>query len=138
MCVGPVGCWSLFTCKDLIELRFRRSLHAWEEEENSRLIALLGVGPCLHMDQSDSMRWKAGPNGLFKLNFVYKWCQLANGLKSTSTGLIWNTFAPPKSKFIMRLAWKGRLKTVELLNRIGVLRDNVASSCIFVKKKWNL
>lgn len=50
---------NLISRKDLSNewsFRFRRSLHAWEEEENSRLIALLGVGPCLHMEQSDSMR----------------------------------------------------------------------------------
>lgn len=51
---------------------FRRSLHAWEEDEISRLIALLGAGPCLHLEQGDSMRWKADPTREFKVNIAYK------------------------------------------------------------------
>lgn len=113
---------------------FRRPLHAWEEDELSRLIALLGAAPSLHLEQGDSMRWNADPTGVFEVNIAYKWCELANGIASSSTGLIWNTFAPPKSKFIIWLAWKGRLKTTEFLSRIGVLRGNVDSSCVFCKR----
>ncbi|CAL5416106.1 unnamed protein product [Camellia sinensis] len=81
------------------------------------------------------MRWKADQTGVFKVSTAYKWCESVNGKSSSSTGLIWNTFPPPKSKFITWLAWKGRLKTAEFLSRIGMLRGNVDSSCVICKKE---
>lgn len=67
---------------------FRRLLHAWEEDETGRLISLLGVGLYLHLEQGDSMRWKANQTGVFKVSTVYEWCELVNGTSSSSTGLI--------------------------------------------------
>ncbi|KAI8026108.1 hypothetical protein LOK49_LG02G00498 [Camellia lanceoleosa] len=59
---------------------FRRPLHAWEDDETARLISLLGVGPHLHLEQGDSMRWKADQTGVFKLvmEFGVGWVCAAN------------------------------------------------------------
>lgn len=92
---------------------------------------MLGNGPRLQLEIGDSVRWKAGNVGVYKVSVAYKWCELVNGQTTSSTGLIWNNLSPPKAKFITWLAWKGRLKTVEFLYRIGVLRGNAELFCVF-------
>ncbi|KAL7162685.1 hypothetical protein ACSBR2_043050 [Camellia fascicularis] len=114
---------------------FRRTVHAWEEEEVVRLTDRLGAGPRLSMDLEEHVRWKADRVGGFKVSNVYKWGDLESGPTLTAAGLIWNNFSPPGAKFFTWLAWKGRLKTTVYLNRIGVLRSSVDLSCVFCKSE---
>lgn len=44
---------------------------------------------------------------------------------------IWINVAPPKAKFLFWLVWRRRLKTADFLHRIGVLRGNSVSLCLF-------
>lgn len=114
---------------------FIRALHAWEESEVSRLTVLLGTCPSLQLEQGDSMRWKADQTGVYKVSNAYRWCGWLKGPAFSSTDLIWNSFASPKTKLITWLAWKSRLKTTEFLSRIGVLMGNVDVLCVFYKEE---
>ncbi|CAL5380747.1 unnamed protein product [Camellia sinensis] len=80
---------------------FNRPLRAWEEGELVRLTTALGSGPLLRSDVADSLGWKAAQPGTFKVNAVYAW------------------------------AWRGRLKTKDLLHRVGILEGEEVLNCIF-------
>lgn len=76
--------------------------------------------------------------GGFKVSNAYKWCDLESVPTLRSAGLIWNNFSTSKAKFFTWLAWKGRLKKADYLNRIGVLRSSVDLSCVFCKLEMEL
>lgn len=104
---------------------FKRPLRAWEEGELVRLTTALGSGPLLRSDIDDSLGWKAAQPGIFKVNAVYAWGMLNDGPYHRTVDLIWNNFSPPKAKKISWLAWRGRLKTKDLLHRFGILEEDV-------------
>ncbi|XP_028074331.1 uncharacterized protein LOC114276709 [Camellia sinensis] len=113
---------------------FNRPLRAWEEGELVRLTTALGSGPLLRSDVADSLGWKAAQPGTFKVNAVYAWGMLNDGPTHRSVDLIWNNFSPPKAKFFSWLAWRGRLKTKDLLHRVGILEGEEVLNCIFCQE----
>ncbi|CAL5431587.1 unnamed protein product [Camellia sinensis] len=47
--------------------------------------------------------------------------------------MLWSNVYPPKVQFLGWLAWKGKLKTLVFLNRIGVLGHIVSVNCVFCR-----
>lgn len=99
----------------------------------SRLQNLLGVGPCLLVNQRDSVKWKAEQSGIFKVGSLYNWCKQSVTSVLSYPELVWNNFAPPKAKFITWLTWRGKLKTTVFLSRIRGLRGNGNLQCVLCK-----
>ncbi|CAL5380958.1 unnamed protein product [Camellia sinensis] len=114
-------------------LTFRRPLRAWEEEELLRLLQILGEGPDLRVNSEDSIRWLSSPSGIFHVRSLFGWLQADEGQALELSKFIWYNIAPPKVKFLLWLVWRGRLKTADFLHRIGVLRGNSVSLCVFCK-----
>lgn len=110
---------------------FRRALRAWEEDELVRLTTVLGEGPILRSDSIDCLVWKSTQSGIFKVHFGYALGLVNDGPIQRSVDRIWNNFSPPIAKFFSWLAWKGRLKTKELLHRFGILVGVDVMNCIF-------
>lgn len=113
---------------------FRRTLRAWKEDKLDRLLNFLGGGPVLRSDAVDYLCWKPMQSGVFKVNLVYAWGLVNDGPIQRPVELIWNNFSPLKVKFFSWLAWRGRLKTKELLHRLDILESNDVLRCIFCHK----
>ena len=112
-------------------LIFRRPLLAWEEEDLARLRSALLVHPPIRQHQRDKMVWKANSSGIFSVNSLYSWYQQSLGDSIPYLKFVWNKLAPPKAQFFGWLAWRGRIKTSELLQRIGVLPNHIPYLCCF-------
>ncbi|CAL5365331.1 unnamed protein product [Camellia sinensis] len=115
------------------KLAFRRSLLAWEEEEVHRLNVLLAEVPNLNPITEDHCLWRASNSGVFSVASMWKRLELANGPTVPITKFLWKNAAPPKAQFFTWLAWKGRLKTAEFMQRIGAIPANVSPLCVFCK-----
>ena len=114
-------------------LLFTRSLLAWEEEEVQRLQDLTGDAPRINEELPDSIRWTAAPSGQFTVASLGKWYEVIQGLKLQVPNLLWRGVAPPKAQFLSWLAWRGRVKTISLLQRFRALSSNVENLCLFCK-----
>lgn len=112
-------------------LNFRRPLRAWEEEELSWLLQILGEGLVLRANSEDHIKWLASSSGIFQVRSLYGWLQADGGHVVELSKFIWINVAPPKAKFLFWLVWRCRLKTADFLHRIGVLRGNSVSLCLF-------
>ncbi|XP_028051231.1 uncharacterized protein LOC114255885 [Camellia sinensis] len=115
------------------KLAFRRSLLAWEEEEVQRLNVVLAEVPNLNLVTEDNCLWKANNSGVFTVASVWERLEVVNGSRIPISNFLWKNAAPPKAQFFSWLAWKGRIKTVEFMHRIGALPINVSSLCVFCK-----
>ncbi|CAL5372109.1 unnamed protein product [Camellia sinensis] len=115
------------------KLAFRRSLLAWEEEEVHRLNVLLAEVPNLNPLTEDYCLWRASNSGVFSVASVWKRLELVNGPTVSISKFLWKNAAPPKAQFFSWLAWKGRLKTAEFMQRIGAIPANVTTLCVFCK-----
>lgn len=115
------------------KLEFRRSLLAWEEEEVQRLTKLLSEAPILNPTAEDSCLWLASSLKEFSVASVWQRVEAAKGPMLSISKVLWKNSTPPKVQFFSWLAWRGRIKSAELMHRIGVLNDNVSSLCVFCK-----
>lgn len=77
----------------------------------------------------DCLHWGVNSSGLFTMAYVWKWLQVNRGPDLCVAKRLWKSVAPPKMQFFGWLAWRGRVKTVEFLHRIGVLDDQVSVLC---------
>ncbi|CAL5440634.1 unnamed protein product [Camellia sinensis] len=114
-------------------LVFRRPLLAWEEEEVQKLNDFLRNAPSLQEGVVDSCSWLAHPSEEFTVASLWMWMEARQGVDLTVTRCIWNNLAPPKVQFLSWLAWKGRIKCSEFLQRIGVLSPNTSALCVFCR-----
>lgn len=112
---------------------FSRSLLAWEEEEVQRLQELIRDAPRINEELPDSVRWTASPSGQFTVASMRKWYEVNQGPKLQVPNLLWRGVAPPKAQFLSWLAWRGRVKTISLLQRFRALSSNVENLCLFCK-----
>ncbi|XP_028071288.1 uncharacterized protein LOC114273696 [Camellia sinensis] len=108
---------------------FRRVLRAWEVEELGRLCARLDAENFHLSAEEDRLCWKPSPSGEFLVVSLYS--RNAGGVSSNVPSLLWNNLASSKMQFFGWLAWKGRVKTVAYLQRIGVLGGSVCKLCKF-------
>lgn len=115
------------------KLAFRRSLLAWEEEEVHRLNVLLAEVPNLNPLTEDNCLWRASNSGVFSVASVWKRLEIVNGSTVPISKFLWKNAAPPKAQFFSWLAWKGRLKTTEFMQRIGAIPVTVNPLCVFCK-----
>ncbi|KAL7222094.1 hypothetical protein ACSBR1_023915 [Camellia fascicularis] len=110
-------------------LAFRRPLRAWEVAEVGRLSTMLNAVRTSLADSEHCLRWIASSSSEFNVASIYNRNEV--GVLSDVSSLIWNNLSPPKSQFFGWLAWKGRVKTVDYLQSIGVLSGSVCNTCIF-------
>ena len=96
-------------------LSFKRPLLAWEEEDLGRLRTTLLVHPPISHHQSDKLVWKANSSGIFSVSNLHSWFQQSLRDSIPFLKIVWNKLAPPKVQFFGWLAWRGRVKTLELL-----------------------
>ncbi|CAL5399531.1 unnamed protein product [Camellia sinensis] len=108
---------------------FRRPLRAWEEVEVARLKSILDAAPLPVNSSSDWLCWSPSSAGQFSVASVYN--RPSDQIVYAVPPFIWSSFSPPKSQFFAWLAWKGRIKSAEYLQRIGVLGANANVSCVF-------
>ncbi|XP_028080046.1 uncharacterized protein LOC114281693 [Camellia sinensis] len=116
-------------------LVFRRPLLAWEEEEVQKLNDFLQNAPRINEEMVDSCSWVAHPSEEFTVASVWKWMEASQGVDIAVTRCIWINLAPPKAQFLSWLAWRGRVKCYELLQKVGVLSPNASSLCVFCKSE---
>ncbi|XP_028083384.1 uncharacterized protein LOC114284637 [Camellia sinensis] len=114
-------------------LVFRRPLLAWKEEEVQKLNDFLRNAPSLQEGVVDSCSWLAHPSEEFTVASFWMWVEARQGVDLTVTRCIWNNLAPPKVQFLSWLAWKGRIKCSEFLQRIGVLSLSTSALCVFCR-----
>lgn len=114
-------------------LSFRRPLRFWEEAEVNRLYILLAEAPSLRPTVPNSIRWQRSPTGQLTVVAVRDWLAAHHGPKLLLPSLLWDNVAPPKVQFLGWLIWKGRVKTTDFLQRIGVLSSSVSNVCPFCK-----
>ncbi|KAL7181748.1 hypothetical protein ACSBR1_040615 [Camellia fascicularis] len=98
-----------------------------------RLYLLLAEAPFLRPTCPDSIRWQRSPTGQFTVAAVRDWLAAHHGPKLLIPTLLWGNVAPPKAYFLGWLIWKGRVKTTDFLQRIGVLSSSVSNVCPFCK-----
>lgn len=112
-------------------LRFRRSLFAWEVEEVQSLYILLNATIPVLSNNEDWLKWKASSSGKFLVPTLYKRSDSTTGMDSHLIDLIWSNISPPNVQFLGWLVWKGRIKTASYLQQLGVLEAKVSNLCIF-------
>ncbi|XP_028113856.1 uncharacterized protein LOC114311884 [Camellia sinensis] len=81
----------------------------------------------------DSVKWTASPSGNFTVASMRKWYEETQGPKLQVPNLLWRGVAPPKAQFLSWLAWRGRVKTISLLQRCRALSRDVENLCLFCK-----
>lgn len=96
---------------------------------------MLNGVPNLRVNIDDQVRWTADMSGSFSVSSSRRRCELNHGPHISITKLLWGNDAPPKVKFFGWLAWKGRVKTTEYVQRIGVLDSNVNNLCPFCRNE---
>lgn len=111
----------------------RRELYDWESVEATRLIGFLEVHPVLRSSSEDTLVWEASKSGRFTVESVYKFLACGFGSYSRTSKRVWVKYIPPRVQFFGWLAWKGKIKTVDFLLRIGVLNANTSTLCILCK-----
>ncbi|XP_028118945.1 uncharacterized protein LOC114316487 [Camellia sinensis] len=111
----------------------RRRLYDWEDCEATRLKSLLGAAPTLVDDQLDRPVWSAVSTEVFLVSSVYNGVFAIASPPLRICKLVWVKYLPPRVQFLGWLAWKSRLKTTVFLQRIGVLRSNTLTLCVFYK-----
>lgn len=113
------------------QLQFRRSLLAWEVKEQQRLCGLLVASPILRVGFEDTCSWAAEGSGQFTVSSVRKWRDSVSGQGVAVPPGVWVNLAPPKMQFFCWLSWRGKVKTLTFLQRIGVLDVSVNNLCVF-------
>ncbi|CAL5393987.1 unnamed protein product [Camellia sinensis] len=115
----------------LWSFQFRRSLFAWEVEEVKKLQELTKDMPRLKVNLCDGVQWTASTTGVFTVASVRDWLQKNSGTSLQVTRLLSNNLAPPKAQFLSWLAWRGRVKSAVVLQRLGVLGGSTNVACPF-------
>ncbi|KAL7169038.1 hypothetical protein ACSBR2_034130 [Camellia fascicularis] len=115
----------------LWQLSFRGQLFVWEAEELQRLMGLLETSTLGSSDCVDSCSWLANSSGQFSVSSMRRWWDTAIGTGQVVPKGVWVGLAPPKVQFFCWLAWRGKVKTSNFLQRIGVLHASVNNICVF-------
>ncbi|KAL7235498.1 hypothetical protein ACSBR1_018904 [Camellia fascicularis] len=79
----------------------------------------------------DVVKWTASSSGVFTVASVRAWLQKNSGPSLLVPKMLWNNLAPPKAQFLSWLAWRGRVKSSVVLQRLGVLDNSVSVVCPF-------
>lgn len=101
----------------------------------SKLNDLLSNSPTLNAEVEDSCYWLAHSSGSFTVASVWQRMESSKGPEKSITRSIWRNIAPPKVQFLCWLIWRGRIKSSDLLLRIGVLNPNASTLCVFCKSE---
>ena len=108
--------------------QYRRELYDWELLEEIRLVIVLSSSPPLCLDMVDCLVWA---NGSFSVSALYSFSSSQHGPLLQICKFVWYNALPPKVLFFGWLAWKNRLKTAELLHRLGILSSSASTLCPF-------
>ncbi|CAL5355041.1 unnamed protein product [Camellia sinensis] len=112
-------------------LAFRRELYDWEKLDLARLLNTLLEAPDLRPGCPDQSVWLASSSGILTVADLYKSFLASAGDTLSITKLIWLKLIPPKVQVFCWFAWKGRVKTKEYLQRLGVLDQGASTTCVF-------
>lgn len=117
------------------KLLFRRPLLAWEEGEVIRLHEVIRNVPCINLELQDSVSWAASSSGVFTVASLRNWHETTQSSLLQVPRLLWNNVAPPKAQFLSWLAWRGRVKTTDMMVKFGVLSPTMVNECPFCKNE---
>ena len=109
---------------------FRRNLFSWVEEEVRRLTNILRAAPPLNQLREDSVCWKFDPSNKFAVTSLYKQWEVFLIPKTDSMALTWKNAAPPRVWCLGWLAYPGKIKTSELLMRLGIMDSQSDALCV--------